>query len=141
MSPGEGGRAKGTQETVRAASALKRPVMLLIKTYFFYLIMVAFTIGKEKRSKPTSHQCPSRAKRHLTQAPETTKSSLMEASSSNPPHSGGTLTVMARIGSESRDKGPGAKKVPNPGPGSYALPSLVSSTLILAGHGAQMGNG
>ena len=34
---------------------------------------------------------------------------------------------MLRIGSETRDKGPGMNKIGSPGPGSYGLPSLVSS--------------
>lgn len=31
----------------------------------------------------------------------------------------------SRIGSETRDKGPGKNKINSPGPGSYGLPSLV----------------
>lgn len=68
-------------------------------------------------------------------------SSLMEEFSSSLLHSGGTLTVIPRIGSETRDKGPGSKKVHIPGPGSYALPSLVGVALTLVGHGTEMGNG
>ena len=36
-----------------------------------------------------------------------------------------------RIGSETRDKGPGKNKINSPGPGSYGLPSLVSLANML----------